>query len=220
MEKMKLTGYSDKEFTEEIASMVVQLVPKDYRGKKGIKYESGKENGQNVQSPVFTGQQNEELSLDFTFDCTGTIEGTKDSDTIDKKLKELNRIVYAYNGDKHEPAYVQIVWGTFIFRGRLKEMTTDFVLFTPQGVPLRAKVNLSFIQFVSAEKAVKLANNQSPDMSHLVTLRDGDTIALLCRKIYGDSTLVNEVAAINGLCGFRLVKPGTTLLFPHLRKNG
>lgn len=220
MEKLRLTGYADKEFKEEIGSMVVQMTPRDYKGKKGIKYESTKENGQNVQSPAFVGQQNEELEVEFTFDCTGAIEGTKESDTVDKKLKELDSIVYRYNGDKHEPAYVQAAWGTFIFQGRLKEMITDFNLFTPEGIPLRVLVKLSFIQFVSAEKAVKLANNQSPDMSHLVTLKDGDTIAMLCQKIYGDSTLASEVAEVNGLCGFRQVKSGTTLLFPHLKKNG
>ena len=220
MEKMKLTGYSDKNFKNEIGNMVVQIVPKEYKGKKGIKYETGQEGGQNVQSPAFTGQQNEELILDFIFDCTGAIEGTKDSDTIESKLKQLDSIVYQYNGDKHEPSYVQVAWGTFLFKGRLKEMQTTFGLFTPEGVPLRAKVNLTFIQFVSAEKAVKLANNQSPDMSHLVTLKDGDSIAMLCQKIYGDSTLVDEVAKINGLCGFRRIKPGTLLLFPHLRKDG
>ena len=220
MEKMKLTGYADKDFKEETGSMEVQIVPKDYRGTKGIKYESSKENGQNAQSPVFTGQQNEEFVVDFTIDCTGAVEGTKEGDSVDKKLKELERIVYQYNGDKHESTYVQVAWGTFIFRGRLKQMSSDFSLFSPTGIPLRAKVNLRFIQFVSAEKAVKLANNQSPDMSHLVTLKDGDTIALLCQKIYGDSTFASEVAEVNGLCGFRKVKPGTTLLFPHLKKNG
>lgn len=220
MEKMKLTAYADKEYSEETGSMVVQMVPRDYKGKKGIRYETGEEAGQNVQSPVFSGQRNEEFTADFIFDCTGAVEGTKEGDTVEGKMKALDQIVYQYNGDKHEPAYVEIVWGTFIFRGRLKEMETEYGLFTPEGVPLRAKVKLTFVQFVSVEKALRLANNQSPDMSHLITLQAGDTVALLCRKIYGDSCLADEVAAVNGLCGFRDVKPGTTLLFPHLRKNG
>lgn len=220
MEKMKLTGYADKEYKEEIDSMTVQVVPKEYKGKKGIKYEAGEEAGQNVQSPVFSGQRNEEFTVDFIFDCTGALEGTKESDTIEGKMQLLDRIVYQYNGDKHEPAYVEVVWGTFIFRGRLKEMNSEYTLFTAEGVPLRVKVTLSLVQFVSVEKALKLANNQSPDMSHLITLKAGDSIAMLCRKIYGDSCLADEVAAVNGLCGFRSVKPGTRLLFPHLRKNG
>lgn len=217
---MKLTAYTDKEFNDEIGSMVVQIIPKEYKGKKGIKYEAEDTTGQNVQSPAFVGQRNEELSVDFVFDCTGTIEGTKNSDTIEGKMKELDHIVYQYNGEIHEPTYVQLAWGTFIFKGRLKEMTSEYTLFTPAGVPLRVKVCLTFIQYVSAEKALKLANNQSPDMSHLVTLRAGDSIAVLCQKIYGDSCLADEVASINGLCGFRDIQPGTLLLFPHLKKNG
>lgn len=99
-------------------------------------------------------------------------------------------------------------------------MEVTYTLFTPEGVPLRAMVKMSFVEFVSAEKAEKLANNHSPDMSHLVTLKAGDSVARLCQKIYGDSCLADEVAGVNGLCGFRHVKPGTTLLFPHLRKDG
>lgn len=220
MEKMKLTGYADKNFSEETGSMTVQIVPKEYSGRKGISYAEGEEAGQNVKSPVFSGQKNEVLALEVVFDCTGAVEGTRETDTVEKKLKMLDSIVYQYNGDAHEPSYVQVAWGTFVFRGRLKELEVTYTLFTPEGVPLRAMVKMSFVEFVSAEKAEKLANNHSPDMSHLVTLKAGDSVARLCQKIYGDSCLADEVAGVNGLCGFRHVKPGTTLLFPHLRKDG
>lgn len=220
MEKMKIIAYGDEGFSKKVGEIVVQISPQDYQGKKGVKYDPGKQQGQNKQSPTFIGYNNEELTVDVMIDCTGAIEGTKDADTVKKKVTELENLVYKYNGDVHQANFVELAWGTLLFKGRLKDMKTAYALFAPDGMPLRAKVTLTFTEFVSRAQADKEANRQSPDMSHIVTLRAGDTVAALCAEIYGDSCLVDEVARVNGLGGFRNVKPGTMLLFPHLLKNG
>lgn len=220
MEKMKITAYGDEKFSSKIGEITVQIAPKDYEGKKSVKYDPGKQQGQNKQSPVFIGYNSEEFTVDVMIDCTGAIEGTKEKDTVKGKIAELENLVYKYNGDAHQANFVELAWGTLLFKGRLKEMKSTYGLFSPDGQPLRAKVTLAFIEFVNRAEADKLGNRQSPDMSHVVTLRDGDTIAALCARIYGDSCLADEVAGVNGLGGFRNVKPGTVLLFPHLLKNG
>ena len=46
---------------------------------------------------------------------------------------------------------------------------------------------------------------------------DGDTLPLLCNKIYKDSSYYIQVAKFNGLNKFRNLKPGTKLKFPPLR---
>lgn len=220
MEKMKIIAYGDEKFSKKIGEITVQISPLDYQGKKEVKYDPGKQQGQNKQSPVFVGYKNEELAVDVQIDCTGVIEGTKDSDTVKKKIAELEKLVYKYNGDEHQSNFIEIAWGTLLFKGRLKQMKTAYGLFAPDGQPLRAKVSLVFTEFVNRAEADKEANRQSPDMSHVVTLSAGDTVASLCARIYGDSCLADEVARVNGLSGFRNVKPGTVLLFPHLMKNG
>lgn len=200
--------------------MEVQIIPKSYSGKKEIEYEKGEKEGQNKQSPGFVGCKNEVFTVELFFDTTGAIENTPAGATIEGKMQELEKIVYRYNGDKHEPSYVIVVWGDLLFKGRLQSMDAEYLLFTPTGVPLRVKVKLEFIEYVSQEEAENEANNQSPDMSHLVMMRDGDTIAQMCKEIYGDSCLADEIARVNDLCGFRSVKPGTVLLFPHLKNHG
>lgn len=51
----------------------------------------------------------------------------------------------------------------------------------------------------------------SQDMSHLVTVRAGDTLPLLCKRIYSDPAYYMEVARVNRLVNFRNV-----LRFPPL----
>ena len=55
-------------------------------------------------------------------------------------------------------------------------------------------------------------------MSHLVIVNPGDTLPLLCHRIYGSSTPSTEVARVNGLSGVRALTPGTLRLFPPLRQ--
>ncbi len=112
-----------------------------------------------------------------------------------------------------------VAWGVIIFKGQLSKMETQYTLFGANGMPMRAKLSLSFCGFLSDEEERKKAGKSSPDMSHLIMLKAGETVALVCGRIYGDPLLVDEVARINGLTGFRNVKAGTELLFPHLKKT-
>lgn len=65
----------------------------------------------------------------------------------------------------------------------------------------------------------KKFHKQSPDMSRLVTVKEGETLPYLCHKIYGDSRLVLQVARFNNLGGFRNIPAGAELLFPPLKKD-
>jgi phage tail protein X len=46
-------------------------------------------------------------------------------------------------------------------------------------------------------------------------VRDGDTLALLCFRIYGDSACYIDVAKLNGLDRIEPLKAGTALKFPE-----
>jgi nucleoid-associated protein YgaU len=95
-------------------------------------------------------------------------------------------------------------------------MSTNYTLFMPDGTPIRAKMAVTFKSYASEAQLAKGAYKQSPDVTHLVTVQAGDTLPLLCHRIYGDSRYYAKVAAFNGLSNFRGVPPGTQLLFPPL----
>jgi nucleoid-associated protein YgaU len=111
---------------------------------------------------------------------------------------------------------VWVLWGRLSFYGRLTSFDIEYTLFRPSGAPLRAKANLSFQGYKNPQEATLEANMSSPDLSHLVVVTEGDTLPLLCHRIYGDSRYYVEVARFNGLPTFRALKPGLTLHFPPL----
>ena len=63
------------------------------------------------------------------------------------------------------------------------------------------------------------ANKSSPDLSHVVTVKAGDTLPLLCYDIYGSSNPYIKVAAVNGLTDFRDLQPGQQLMFPVMQST-
>ena len=89
-------------------------------------------------------------------------------------------------------------------------------MFKPSGDPLRATVTLDFVGTMSSTEAALMANRSSPDLSHMVEVRQGDTLPLLCQRIYGDPAYYLDVARFNRLVDFRNLKPGGKLHFPPL----
>ena len=59
----------------------------------------------------------------------------------------------------------------------------------------------------------------SPDLTHRVTVKDGDILPLLTYKTYNDQSYYLQVARVNRLRNFRRLVAGTTLVFPPIAKT-
>ena len=64
----------------------------------------------------------------------------------------------------------------------------------------------------------KTQNKSSPDLTHVRTIRPGDSIPMLCEDIYGSPIYYLEVAKANNLANFRTLKAGQKIIFPPLDK--
>ena len=194
----------------------VMLNPASYKLVEKIKYNKSTTLGQCESDQNFSAIKPKDLNFSIIIDGTGVVTQSGKPD-VKTQIDQLNDIVYKYQGENHEPNHVRVLWGSLIFFGRLESMTINYTLFAPGGAPLRAEVALSFTSFLSAKEEALLTNKKSPDMTHFVTIRAGDTIPDLCYRIYGDSAYYLQVARINNLTNFRQLKSGTKLLFPPLR---
>lgn len=203
-------------------SFQVMLNPSSYRHEYGIDYDEGKTLGQAGAEPRFNAVEAEKVGFDLVLDGTGVVAVPGATfggapEPVKDQVRALRAIVYQYQGEKHEPSVVRLLWGSFIFFGRLTSMKVEYTLFKPAGDPLRAKVALSFVGFISKEEESLRAKRSSPDLSHKVVVAAGDTLPLLCHRIYKDSSYYPEVARYNDLTDFRTLEPGTVLHFPPLR---
>ncbi len=213
--KMKIIGYSDKGFQSKVDELTVQINPATLKRKGGISYSSRRSMGVGGRSKKFNHAKPSATNFDFLFDETGVVDlPTK---TISQTLTLFEKIVYNVNSETHEPNYVAISWGGFLYKGRTESFSYEYTMFRPDGSPLRVKVNLAIDDYVDTATEAKQQGLQSPDMTRKIMLTAGDSIPMRCMEIYGDAAYCVEIARINNLSDFRSVAPGTILVFPPLQ---
>lgn len=192
--------------------------PSGYKHTRTIEYNKKKTLGQAGSEPKFSAICPEKIVLqEMVLDGTGAagavVTGISD---VKSRVSQLMDVVYDYVGTNHEPNHVRLLWGSLIFFGRVESVSVDYTMFKPSGEPLRAKVNLAFVGWMSNEEISLTANRSSPDLTHIVEVKAGDSLPMLCYRIYKDSAYYMEVAKVNGITNFRDLKPGLKLLFPPL----
>ena len=233
--KLKIEAYTDRRFRNEapVPSVVVPINPSKYSRNGAITYTDKKPAGSAGGSPVFEKMDRETVSFELVFDATGAVPPPPSGgmiaavrraaervrgrgEGVADQIKDLKAVAYAYNGKTHEPHYLKLSWGTFLFKCRLKSLNLTYTLFAPDGAPLRARADASFVGYTDEYILQAMMKRSSPDLTHVLTVQAGDTLPLMCHRIYGHSRYYCQVAEANGLTGFRDLKPGMQLVFPPL----
>lgn len=210
--KMKIVAYKDPDFSSRLGDYDVLVNPENYKLKNEQQYSTNDTTiGSSVQTSKYKGGGTGLFDLVLFFDGTGIISKSK----VDDQIKEVKNLVYQYNGDIHEPNYLRVYWGTqSLFQGRLKSWNVSYSMLDMDGSPLRAEVSLVLVASVSAKKKALEEKKNSSDLTHIRPVLDGDTLPLMCYRIYGDSSYYIKVAQYNELTNFRSIKPGDEIIFP------
>ncbi|WP_423126895.1 CIS tube protein [Gaoshiqia sp. Z1-71] len=230
--KLRIKAFRDERFSDEVADgeFKTLLNPENYKFKYKIEQNEEQASGTSAMAPRFNKALPEDLELQFVFDRTGVLvdytspggEGNKtfkdEGGGIIDDVEQFKKVIFDYNGDEHKPNYLVISWGTLLFKGTLAEMDITFKLFKADGTPLRAVANAKFKGFVEDDLRVARENNSSPDLTHVRTVQEGDTLPLMAFRIYGDSKYYLEVAKVNQISNFRKLKVGQQIFFPPIEK--
>ena len=231
--KVKITAYKSGGFEENkkltSGEFTVLVNPEGYTRSYKIKYKDQQASGTKSQQMKFDKVEHEDIDLEFLFDKTGALPGTfkaKDNAGIQEESKDgvwpdieqFKKVVYDYKGEIHQPPFLIIQWGELIFKCVLREMSINFKLFRPDGTPIRAAVKAKFTSTIENELRVRKQGNQSPDITHVRTVKAGDTLPLLCYQVYEDPSYYLQVAKANNLSNFRKLEQGARLLFPPIDK--
>jgi nucleoid-associated protein YgaU len=216
---LSIEAYTDEEFSQKKTTYGFVVSPVNIKQEYSIENPIQKAMG-SMDSSTFGSIPAQIISFDVLFDATGVLKNQ--SQDVGKEVKALQAVIMDYDGSIHQPKFLKILWGgdakSFAFPCRLQKMNIEYQYFTPDGIPLRCLINLSFKEFKSQKTISKQKGNQSPDVSHKRVVQEGDTLPLLCKKIYGNAAFYLEVARMNQLSSFRNLAVGRTLYFPPLKK--
>ncbi len=216
LDKMKIVAYASDEYSGSgDQTCTVKINPASYTHNHQVKYNNSTAQGSPGTTLKFQGIPPETISFDIYFDASGAV----DQDVVDVKdqLDEFKSVCFIYNGTIHEPNYLILSWGSLVFKCKLTSLDISYTLFKPDGSPLRAKASVKFEEALDSSVIAAEAGEESPDLTHLVLVKEGDTLPLICKNAYGDASYYMEVAKHNKLVNYRNLIPGTELYLPPIK---
>jgi nucleoid-associated protein YgaU len=239
VERLKITPliYSeDGQVEKRLPEIPVMFNPESYSISKTVSWgpqanSSGEgaktERKLNAPKITFGGGGSRQLTVELFYDVTQNSEraGANRNPLPDvreetNKIVILTRITRGESGSEEPPKVCRVSWGEaptdsdFPFEGVITSLTQKFTLFAPDGRPLRANLNVTFLEFLPPEKDKRKTD---PELtSHIV--RRGDTLSRIAAKVYGDPAKWRSIATANRLSDPRQLDTliGQRLTIPKL----
>jgi hypothetical protein len=153
----------------------------------------------------------EKLSVEVLADTSDSLE-----DVREKYVAPIRKLL-DIEPDLHAPPIVAFTWDREVFRGVLESVQVAYTLFSPEGVPLRAKLSLAFKEYRSVEVQVKERPKASPDFDKAYQVRAGDTLERIAGAAYRDPARWRAIARRNDIDDPRRLRPGVLLTIPRIR---
>jgi hypothetical protein len=153
----------------------------------------------------------EKLTTELLVDTSDTLDDVRE--TYTDKLRDLMRI----QQELHAPPIVRFVWASEVFKGVVESLNITYVMFTPEGIPLRAKLNLTLKEYRPVEIQVKESPTASPDYEKSYTVRRGETLSSIAAAVYRDPSAWRDIARNNDIKDPRRLSPGLVLQLPRLK---
>src|SRR5438270_2870418 len=157
--------------------------PERYTVNKSVQF--GEVGIPGLDSPVlqFVRGQNEKISMELFFDTTdhGMVDNPTDVRTETGKVYQLMKV----NQNLHAPPRFRLEWGDghqlFAYGQKIspwcvmESVSEEFNLFSPSGVPLRARLNVSFREAATIDLQFLEKPRHSADRTKYRTLQRGQT---------------------------------------------
>lgn len=195
----------------------VQFNPEEYRIEQGADYSetSRKENGMSYVE--FSGTVVPVLEISFFFDTAGIEDakgsGVKDSD-VSKLVNKFSDLVNI-KAELHRPPIVKFIWGSTVFAGFVKNVSTTYTMFAASGMPVRAKIEASLMG-VSDNDASKIPL-ESPDRTKSRVISEKSNIWAVAKKEYDDISKWRIIARENMIMDPFDLPFGTVIKVPALK---
>ncbi len=181
-----------------------------------------------IDAPIlqFVRGSTETLSLELFFDSTENGTGSS-ADSVTELVDPFYQLV-KISGDLHTPPLVRVVWGEH-FPGLRNDQSVrpvpafdcvvvscnrKFILFSPEGTPLRAVVTLALREYRTLEEQLQALNLQSADHTRVHIVQEGENLPLIAYQAYGKASNWRVIAEANDISDARQLIAGSVLSLP------
>jgi nucleoid-associated protein YgaU len=98
----------------------------------------------------------------------------------------------------------------------LARVSQKMIMFLPDGTPVRARLQVTFNEFINADLEAKEVKRETVDYSSIHTVTQGETLSTIAWRVYGNPRMWRPIALRNALEAPRQLTVGQQLVVPHL----
>lgn len=198
----------------------VQFNPEEYTLASDINYAQAAIPGLSAPILQFVNGNMQTLEMELFLDTyekhkvgnTVVNEAQTDVRILVRKVTDLMSIQPA----THAPPVLLFTWGSLAFTCVLARVTQRYVMFLPDGIPVRARLNVTFNEYRNIELEAREVKRETSDYSKRHVVSQGETLSAIAAAEYGDARLWRVIAIANRLQRARQLPPGLPLLLPNL----
>ena len=198
--------------------IVCQFNPSEYDVSNSVKYASKTTPGGRTTIHQFVAGESPTLTLSLMFDTyippsiDVPVEGGIDVTLLTRQVVALTHI----KGTLHRPPIVTFMWGTVTFRGIVTDVKQKFTMFLTSGIPVRAKLDVTFKAVGDNQILSMLSPLESPDRTKYRVLKQGEYLWNYANEEYGSPSMWRVIAKENGIMNPLDVEPGMHLKLPSI----
>jgi hypothetical protein len=188
----------------------VMFNPSEYTLSRTINFAEARVPGLGGPLLQFVNGALQTLTMELFLD---TYETKTDVRVQTRKIAALQDV----NPETHAPPVLLFTWGkSFSFTCVLASVVQRFVLFLPNGTPVRARLEVTFSEYRNAELERKGTKTETADYSKLWVVAQGETLSSIAARVYEDPTRWRPIALRNRIDDPRSLTPGQRLVIPNL----
>lgn len=114
----------------------------------------------------------------------------------------------------HAPPVCIFKWGSFRFQCVIERVSKRFTMFLPEGIPVRATLNVTLKEYAGVDEQIKRIAAQSADLTKRWRVTEGDSLWSIANKEYGDPGDWRLIAGKNEIDNPRILYAGMELVIP------
>jgi nucleoid-associated protein YgaU len=116
----------------------------------------------------------------------------------------------------HAPPVLLFTWGSLTFTCVLARASQKYQMFLPTGIPVRARMQVSFNEFRNIDLEAKEIKRQTADYTKRRVVGQGETLSSISTDLYDDPTMWRPLAIANEIEDPRSLPIGLQLVVPRL----
>lgn len=132
--------------------------------------------------------------------------------------QQTNNIVNLLNinSELHAPPVLRVAWASLQFRCVLARASQKYILFLPDGTPVRAKLTVSFSEYIDPNQEAKQVNRQTANYTKVHVVQHGETLSDIAGRLYKNAQVWRPIAILNNVENPRQLQAGQELQIPPL----